>query len=236
MSDNQKKKSYSAWMVLGAITIVAALCLAVVYEITKGPIREQEKVNTEKTIKALMPIEESAGSLSFEDVLAREENSAFKASTGLTALYECKQGENVVGYVGTAVVTGFGGKVQVMVGVDAQGNITGIDVGGSDFSETAGLGAKAKGTSNMENGNGFVDQFAGKGTDSALWVRKTEAADDYAIDAITAATITSKAVTGGVNEITGEIKNFMNMVNKNDMPQETGEEDTGTGNDGSQND
>ena len=80
-------------------------------------------------------------------------------------------------------VTGFGGPIEVTVGVDTHGTVTGLSVGGSSFAETAGLGAKAKEPA-------FTDQFVGKTAPLTLKVD---------VDAISGATITSRAVTDGVN-------------------------------------
>lgn len=203
------KKEIPAWFALGIITIVAALCLAVVYLITKGPIEIQEREATDKTIKALM----LQGDVVEKDFSKNE----IALSTGdLDSLYECINDGTVIGYVGQKTVNGFGGKVQVTVGVavDADGKaekITGISVGGSDFSETAGLGAKSKGTT--EAGGDpkvFVNQFAGKGTEQGLTARKaSEEKTEYTVDAITAATITSRSVTNGVNDVVNAIKEYI---------------------------
>ena len=84
---------------------------------------------------------------------------------------------------------GFGGTVGLTVGV-SDGAITGVRIG--SHSETPGLGAKAA-------DEAFYGQFAGKSGE--LTVTKTGAVTDQEINAITAATITSKAVTGAVNEV-----------------------------------
>ncbi len=70
--------------------------------------------------------------------------------------------------------------------VDNDGVITGISVGGSSFSETAGLGARSKEA-------WFAEQYIGK--ESPIALKK----DGGEIDAITSATITSRAVTKAVN-------------------------------------
>ena len=92
-----------------------------------------------------------------------------------------------VGYVTVNTVKGFGGDVEISVAVDPEGVIQGISVGGANFKETAGLGAKSKEPA-------FTEQFAGKTAPVALKKNGGE------IDAITAATITSSAVVRGVND------------------------------------
>ena len=93
---------------------------------------------------------------------------------------------NIIGYAGVGTASGFGGPVETTVVVYPDGTIAGISVGGDKFAETAGLGAKAKEPE-------FQMQFAGKTAPAALSKNGGE------IDAISGATITSKAVITGVN-------------------------------------
>ncbi len=104
-----------------------------------------------------------------------------------TGVYQGTNAEGkAVGYVSVGTVTGFGGPVEITVGLDNDTTLTGIRVGGASFSETAGLGAKSKEPA-------FYEQFAGKSYPVDLSKNGGE------IDAITAATITSSAVVRGVN-------------------------------------
>lgn len=88
------------------------------------------------------------------------------------------------GYVIEVTPPGFGGVIDMMVGVSTDGTVTGVSI--ISMSETSGLGANAAKES-------FRSQFAGKS--GGLAVSK----DGGEIDALTGATITSRAVTGGVN-------------------------------------
>ncbi len=97
---------------------------------------------------------------------------------------------NEVGYVFTAGAKGYGGTVSVMVGLDKEGTILGIEI--LSHSETPGLGANAVKPD-------FKGRFAGKSGE--LTVDKVSN-DGQNIQAITAATITSKAVVSAVNTIT----------------------------------
>ncbi len=103
-----------------------------------------------------------------------------------------------MGFVAQTTVQGFGGEVEVIAGIDNDLVITGVSVGGSNFSETAGLGAKAKDAA-------FTDQFAGK-TAPLRVIKAGDTAAENTIDAITAATITSSAVNSGVNRIATYVK------------------------------
>ena len=84
---------------------------------------------------------------------------------------------------------GFNGTVTMMVGVDNDGKVTGISI--ISHTETAGLGATA--AADTDAGRAFRDQFIGmSGTVSVT-------KDGGEVDALTGATITSRAVCKGVN-------------------------------------
>ncbi|MBQ8503186.1 MAG: RnfABCDGE type electron transport complex subunit G [Clostridia bacterium] len=109
---------------------------------------------------------------------------------GLTYCVGSDEGGNQVGYVFTSDAKGYGGTVSVMVGLDNEGTITGIEI--LSHSETPGLGANA-------TKDDFKSRFIGKFGE--LSVDKTSN-DGQNVQAITAATITSKAVTNAVNAVT----------------------------------
>ena len=97
------------------------------------------------------------------------------------------------GFVVEVVPSGFGGGITMMVGVDNDGKCTGVSI--IKMTETAGLGAKA---SKQE----FRDQFVGQTAD----VKVTK--DGGEIDALTGATITSRAVATGVAAAIEAVKGF----------------------------
>jgi electron transport complex protein RnfG len=94
---------------------------------------------------------------------------------------------NRMGIVFKVTPRGYGGPITVVVGLDTTGRITGLGIG-ADMKETPGLGQKATET-------WFRDQFRGK-TESEVALRR----DNGTLDAISAATITSRAVTNGVRK------------------------------------
>ena len=166
-------KKLPAWIVLTVISLVAALALGATYNGTKDRIAAQEAEKAVAVRQELLP-----QAASFTLVEHEGENEVYQ---GLDAA------DAVVGYVSVGTVTGFGGPVEVTVGMDPEGTLTGVRVGGANFSETAGLGAKSK-------DEAFYGQFAGKTYPVDLSKNGGE------IDAITAATITSSAVVRGVND------------------------------------
>lgn len=91
------------------------------------------------------------------------------------------------GYVFTTGAKGYGGTVSVMVGMDTEGNITGVEI--LSHSETPGLGANA-------TKDDFKGRFIGK---SGILTVNKSSNEGQDVQAITAATITSKAVVNAVN-------------------------------------
>lgn len=94
-----------------------------------------------------------------------------------------------LGYAVEVAPTGFGGQIVMMVGVDFEGKVTGIAV--ISQTETAGLGADA--AADNAKGKDFRDQFVGVGAGEAVMEK-----DGGALDALTGATISSRAVAAGV--------------------------------------
>lgn len=114
--------------------------------------------------------------------------------SGITYCAGLDEEGNTIGYVFTSGAKGYGGTVAVMVGLDTEGVITGIEI--LSHSETPGLGANA-------TGEAFKSRFNGKS--GQLTVDKNSN-DGQNIQAITAATITSKAVVSAVNAVIGEFE------------------------------
>lgn len=168
------KNKVPAWIILMVFCLVAAGALAVTNLMTKDIIADNAARESMQTRLALLP-----GSDTFEDM----ENGV---SVGKDA------DGNILGYAGTGTANGFGGEVESTVVLYPDGTIAGVSVGGANFAETAGLGAKAKEPE-------FQAQFAGKTVPVALKQNGGE------IDAISGATITSRAVIAGVNSAVNDI-------------------------------
>jgi electron transport complex protein RnfG len=95
----------------------------------------------------------------------------------------------IVGYIFPQESKGYGGVIYMQVGINADGTVHGVEI--TELSETAGLGMNAK------NQPWFLEQFKGRGGE--IGVAKNNPAENE-IQALTGATITSKAVTAGVNK------------------------------------
>lgn len=153
------------------ITAITAAALAGVNALTEDRIAAVKEENTRKAIEAVLP--------------GGGEEIPFTDSTGtVTKVYASDSG-----YAVEVTPAGFGGTVDMMVGIDREGKVLGVRI--ISHSETPGLGASAA----AENaaGEDFRGQFIG--LSGTLAVTK----DGGGIDALTGATVTSRAVTSGVN-------------------------------------
>ena len=162
-------KKIPAWLVLTVICIVAAVLLAATNLATKDVIAANAQREAMETLGKLLP-----------------DATAFETLESGISVGKDGAG-NVVGYALASATQGFGGEVETTVAARPDGVINGISVGGSNFAETAGLGARAKEPE-------FQAQFAGKSAPVAL------TKDGGEIEALSGATITSRAVIKGVNQ------------------------------------
>ena len=183
-------------LILTAITVVAGLLLGVVYGVTKDPIaKAQEKAKQEAFRSVLSDAETFESDTEFDADAA----SALLKENGYTSddISELAEGKDAsgetVGYVVNVTShEGYGGDIDISVGIREDGTVTGIEM--LSISETAGLGMKAK------DDPSWGKQFAGKKADAFSVVKDgSGSGDDAKIDAISGATITSKAVTGAMN-------------------------------------
>ena len=175
-----KKKSLPAWIILGIIALAAGLLLGFTNDITAPKIAEASAKAEQTTRQELLP---AANQFVKQDLASDELDSCYLGTVD----------DKVVGYVTQITVKGYGGEVVVMAGFDLDGVCTGISVGGANFSETPGLGAKSKDSA-------FTDQFNGQTAPIIL---------GESVDAITAATITSTAVVNGVNEMAAYVAELL---------------------------
>ena len=182
-------------VVLVIVTLICVALLAVVNQITRGPI-EQAEINARAEIyKVVYPDANSFAEVDnttemLENSAEVMKNAGYEGCFANDVLSVTDAGGSVVGYVIAATSpSGYGGDIQVAIGVTKDGKLTGFDV--ISNSETAGLGSKCTEPD-------FKNQFTGKPA-STLEVTKSGATADNQIDAISGATITTNAMTNGVN-------------------------------------
>ncbi len=156
------------------ITAISGGLLGLVYGMTKDTIAEGD---AKKNAKAIA------------EVLGTDENTRLDTATVGELFYNLAYDDQDQ-LIGAAIKTfsnaGFNGRIELMVGILTDGTIKGVSV--LQQSETPGLGA------NMVNPK-FKDQFNGKNPSSYNLTVKKDGGD---VDAITAATISSRAFTGAV--------------------------------------
>lgn len=178
-------------LILFAITVIAGLLLGGVYQITKDPIAAQEALAASNACREV-----------FSDAADFEQDPAFAADDS-GPVYNVKYPDEsvddclkaldsngeVLGYVLTVTThEGYGGDIRFMMGIRNDGTLNGISI--LSISETAGLGMQAEDV--------LVPQFAGRNATEFKYT-KDGAVSDSEIDAISGATITTNAVTNGVN-------------------------------------
>lgn len=163
---------------LFAICAVAALVLGVTNNIT-APVIEERNIQASNEARKIV----------------LSETDEFKELDGMNSdivleVYEGIKDGQVIGYTIKTSSKGYGGAIELMVGISKDGKITGVEIG--NHSETPGLGSKA--TEPM-----FKNQYVDKDVSNSLLVVKGSANNDNEISAISGATITSNGVTSGVN-------------------------------------
>ncbi len=160
-------------LTLLVITSVVAAALAGINMVTSPIIAKATAEKTQLAIEAVLP-----GGYD-------QEITDYADTTGLVS----KVYAGAAGYAFEVTPGGFDNTITMMVGVDPTGKVLGIDI--IKHTETAGLGAVAAAATPA--GQNFRGQFAG--TSGSVAVTK----DGGAIDSITGATITSRAICDGVN-------------------------------------
>lgn len=180
-------------IVLTIITVLAGFFLGYVYDLTKEPIEMATEKAKQEAYKSVFQSADSFTEVSgFNSDIASSgvANAGFSGITIDEALEAKDASGNVLGYVITATSPeGYGGDVQLSIGIRDDGTINGIEF--LSLSETAGLGMKA-------DTEEFKSQFAGMQV-AQISFTKTGKQNDYEIDAISGATITTSAVTNAVN-------------------------------------
>ena len=173
--------------ILLAITVIAGFVLGAVYQITKEPIALAKEA---AAMAAYREVFADAADFNELEVKADALVQGGIAGSDIDNVFEALGSDGtLLGYV--LVVTnheGYGGDIQFSIGIANDGTTNGISI--LAIAETPGLGMEAESV--------LKPQYAGKNVTQFV-VTKTGAASDEQIDAISGATITTNAVTNGVN-------------------------------------
>ncbi|MDR0519189.1 MAG: RnfABCDGE type electron transport complex subunit G [Clostridiales Family XIII bacterium] len=173
-----KKHDITPTLALVAICLVVTAALALTYGATKPVIDNIHGKEADAARKAVLP-----AASGFEDVTAE---MAGDLPETVASVFRA---DGDTGYVVTVNEKGFGGTVEVMVGVGSDGAVTAVKV--LNHSETPGLGTKAMTEEYLAQYGGAADIKTNK--------LNTDRAEAKAIDTITGATITSNAVYRAVD-------------------------------------
>lgn len=188
MEKSKKKDSMIGDAIkLFIITMVAGCLLGLVYQVTKQPIIDATERAKQAAYQAVF---KDASSFEEDAKLTDAIDNSTKGVFVNEILVAKDDAGSTIGYVlSFGSKEGYGGEIDLSMGVDINGAITGLEV--LSMSETAGLGANCK----TEE---FKSQFVGIQSDTVAYT-KTGKSSDNEIDALSGATITTRAVTNAVN-------------------------------------
>lgn len=172
MDARQIREVLKVGAILCAITAVSAGVLAAVNKVTAPIIAKNAEMKQIEAMRGVLP--------EAEELVRRD---FFEEGSSVTAVYD-----GGTGYVVLCEPKGYGGTVSLAVGIDNDNRVRAVDI--TAQSETPGLGARC-------TEEDFRAQFAGKSGEITV---VKHGAGENEIDAISSATITSKAVTAGVND------------------------------------
>lgn len=169
--------------------VIVAAALGGVNAITEEKI---EAINKEKTEIAMKAVVADPDNTTFSDKLdLTDEMVAAAGSVTLDSVYAAQVNGQSAGHAIKVVASGSQGKIEMMVGVDAEGTVTGVSI--VKNSETSGIGSKVMTNMPTAAGVGVLSQFEGKSAaDGTLTVGAN-------VDAISGATVSTRGVTNGVN-------------------------------------
>ncbi len=192
----EQEKIYKLGFILMGICLIAGIALAGAYHLTRGIIEERARDDQLQALRIVLPLATRFSGL--------ERGSEINFYRGLDDT------GTVVGYAFQGEAKGYSSMIKVMVGVDTTGTVAGIQI--VEQKETPGLGTKAvevpttrtfwqallgRGAGAEPGRPWFEDQFAGKMVKD---LHVVTGPTDTEIQALTGATITSRAVTDAVRE------------------------------------
>ena len=190
-----KNKIIKDALALTLITLVAGVALGGVYEITKDPIARQEAQAKAEAYEQVFTDAAAFEEVEMDDTLIQTirdqlDQEGYKAQSIEEVMRAEDQSGETLGYAFTVVTSeGYGGDIRFSMGVQNDGTLNGISI--LSIGETAGLGMNA-------DTPAFKDQFVGKQVEK-LQYTKNGATQDDEINAISGATVTTNAMTNGIN-------------------------------------
>lgn len=176
------------------ITLIAGILLGTVYEVTSEPRKKQQEKTKQEAYAKVFKDASTFETYDYD----KKALTAFLADKGykksVALVDEIVEADSATGEMLGYVLTvtdkeGYGGEIRFTIGIRKDGIINGISF--LTINETAGVGMKAK------EGK-FKNQFAGMTAKEISYTKTPKTSEDQ-IDAISGATVTTNAVTNGVN-------------------------------------
>ncbi len=164
-------------LVLTLTCAVMGGALSVVYNQTKAEIENQERLYKLRSIKAVLPEYDNQPD---KDAVKVEDVEFYPGK---------KQGQLKGWAFEWSSSEGYGGQIKILVGIDTQGNITGVEIL-PGHAETPGLGTRIQEPE-------FRNQFKNRNLENTNWAVSKDGGD---IEAITGATISPRAVTHAIKD------------------------------------
>lgn len=200
---------------LTAVCVCAALSLSLVNFLTADRIAQQEWMATMKAIRSVLPPFDNDPVEDTKTILIGTDN---KGNPDSLKVYLGKREGHITGVAFSRAGEGYGGFINVMMGIDTEGKISGIFILAGHF-ETPGLGA------NIEKPS-FTETLKGKSLENSKLVAGNLAVDKDGGDvvSISGATISPRGVVRAVNEGLHLFKRFRDeLIGESLTPEEEAE-------------
>lgn len=194
-------------LVLFVICLIVGAAMAFTNFATAEKIEQRILEDSVNARKSVLPDADGFEKMDMEKIQTAAADAGYNS---IKEAYAAKKGGSTIGYVFLAKPSGYAGEINIMIGINTEGKVTGVEIG--DNKETPGLGSKAK---DQE----FKGQYIDKKYD-VINVVKRKAQKDDEIQAISGATITSKAVSLGVqqaSQLAGALMNNELGVAENEL-------------------
>jgi len=204
------KNTIALVVVLTTVCIISALSLALVNNLTASRIVEAKQKAELRAVSSALPRDQVHYDNDPSKDIVKIPEWTEKDGTP-KKIYLGKHQGKVVGVAFTSIGEGYGGYITIMMGIDVNEKITGIEI--IDHLETPGLGAK------IESPELFKNQFKGKSTEGSenkeLVVVKGRKADkNWEIQVLTGATISPRGVVQAVNEGLAKFRQYKDQMIK----------------------
>jgi electron transport complex protein RnfG len=197
---NDTKTMIKNALILFAITLVAGVLLGIVYQVTKDPIAYQDKLAQDRANQSVFAAAATFGDVDVDSAKASQVAADHNGVVIESVKSALDASGNVLGYVIQVKSKGYGDFIEYTVGITNDAVINGISI--INIAETPGLGMNAEKV--------IVPQFNDKASQQFAVAKNGQVSDpNTQIEAISGATITSKAVTEGVNAAVAYFENAL---------------------------